>query len=104
MSFRRYEITLPTRYNDGAPIEPSKYWETAEEIVARFGAITWQPEILRGIWHHEAKRYEEENVRFFVDVEDTPENAEFFANFKSTLKQRFRQLDIWLVSYEIRIT
>lgn len=104
MSFRRYEIILPTRYNDGTPIEPLKYWDTAEEIVARFGAVTWQPEILRGIWQHEGKRFEEENVRFFADVEDTPENAEFFKNFKAVLKQRFRQLDIWMVSYEIRIT
>ena len=104
MSFRRYEIILPTRYNDGASIEPLKYWDTAEEIVARFGAVTWQPEILRGIWQHDGKRYEEDNVRFYVDVEDTPGNAEFFKNFKSVLKQRFRQLDIWMVSYEIRIT
>lgn len=26
MSFRRYEIILPTRYNDGAPVEQTKYW------------------------------------------------------------------------------
>jgi len=49
MSFRRYEIILPTRYNDGTPIEQPKFWETAEQIVARFGGVTWQPEILRGI-------------------------------------------------------
>jgi len=104
MSFRRYEIILPTRYNDGAPIEQPKFWETAEEIVARFGGVTWQPEILRGIWLHEGKRYEEENVKFFIDVEDTAENTAFFAQLKLALKQRFRQIDIWIVSYEIRIT
>jgi hypothetical protein len=32
MSFRRYEIILPTRYNDGALIEPLKYWDTAEKL------------------------------------------------------------------------
>jgi len=25
MSFRRYEILLPTRYNDGTPVEPEKF-------------------------------------------------------------------------------
>ena len=32
VSFRRYEITLPTRYNDGLPIEPDKYLMTRREI------------------------------------------------------------------------
>ena len=104
MSFRRYEIILPTQYNDGALIEPLKYWQTSQEIVARFGAITWQPEILQGIWQHEGRGYYEQNVRFFVDVEDTPENNSFFVEFKSVLKQRFRQVDIWVISYQINVT
>ncbi len=28
MSFRRYEITLPTRYNDGRPVEPEQFLKT----------------------------------------------------------------------------
>jgi hypothetical protein len=39
-----------------------------------------------------------------VDVEDTPENGEFFVRLKQQLKERFRQIDIWIVSYEIRLT
>jgi hypothetical protein len=104
MSFRRYEVILPTRYNDGTPVEQSKFWETAEQIVAEFGAVTWQPEILRGVWIHEGIRYEEENIRFFVDTEDTDESAAFFVRLKETLKQRFQQIDIWVVSYQIRVT
>jgi len=37
-------------------------------------------------------------------VNDTQANAEFFMHFKETLKERFRQIEIWIVSYEIRIT
>jgi len=62
------------------------------------------PETLRGIWIHGGRRFEEDNVRLFVDVEDTAENAAFFGRFKTTLKERFRQIDIWIVSYEIRVT
>jgi hypothetical protein len=43
-------------------------------------------------------------VRFFVDVEDTPENAAFFSRYKEVLKKRFQQIDSWIVSREIRIT
>jgi len=103
MSFRRYEITLPTRYNDGRPIEPEKYLITRREIAARFGALTFLPQPAHGEWTHQQVRYEEANMRVIVDVEDTPENTEFFTQLKQRLKNRFQQLEIWIVSYEIRI-
>jgi hypothetical protein len=103
MSFRRYEIILPTRYNDGTPVAKDEFWAAAKEIVAEFGAASYWPEPFQGIWVHQGQTYADENVRLLVDVEDTPENAAFFRQFKTTLKQRFRQIDIWLVSYEIRI-
>ena len=103
MSFRRYEITLPTRYNDGSSVEPGKYLATRREIAARFGALTFLPQPVHGEWIHQQARYEDVNLRIVVDVEDTPENTEFFVNLKQTLKQRFQQLEIWIVSYEIRI-
>jgi hypothetical protein len=61
MSTRRYEILLPTRYNDGTPVEPEK------------------------------------------DAESNAENRAFFREFKDRLKTRFRQIDLWIISYEIKI-
>lgn len=104
MSFRRYEIILPTRYNDGTPVEESLYLLTNRELARQLGAVSFLPETIRGIWLHQDQSYEEENVRLFVDVEDSPENAAFFASYKQKLKERFRQIDIWIVSYEIRLT
>ena len=104
MSFRRYETLLPIRYNDGSPVEKAKHWLTTDEIVGRFDAATYEPQALQGIWSHEGRRFEDQNARIFVDVEDTPENEEFFRQLKVRLKERFRQLDIWIVSREIRIT
>src|SRR6266403_866019 len=99
MSFRRYEITLPTRYNDGRPIEPEKYLITRREIAARFGALTFLPQPVHGEWTHQQVRYEDINVRIIADVEDTPESTEFFKQLKQTLRKRFEQLEIWIVSY-----
>ncbi len=103
MSFRRYEIILPTRYNDGTPVPNDEFWEVAKTLVAEFGATSYLPEPFQGIWIHHGQTYSDPNVRLFVDVEDTPDNAAFFREFKAELKARFRQIDIWLVSYEIRI-
>ena len=104
MSFRRYEIILPTRYNDGSSVEPEKFLVTNRELVGRFGAISFLPETFRGVWVHQGQEFAESNVRLFVDVEDSPENAAFFFRFKEILKERFRQIDLGIVSYEIRIT
>jgi hypothetical protein len=47
MSRRRYEIPPPTRYNDGSPVEPERFFETQEELVAAFGALTTSPDLFR---------------------------------------------------------
>jgi hypothetical protein len=103
MSRRRYEILLPIRYNDRTPIEPEKFFLTQEELVARFGALTTCPELLRGVWTHGEQRFEDENLRLIVDVEASQENRDWFLSFKEKLKSRFRQLDVWIVSYEIDV-
>ena len=42
-------------------------------------------------------------MRIIADEEDAPENTEFFIRLKPTLKHRFQQLEIWIVSCEIHI-
>jgi hypothetical protein len=73
-------------------------------LAIQFGAASFLPETLRGAWFYQGHWFEETNVRLFVDVEDTPENAAYFARYKQVLKERFRQIDIWIVSFEIRLT
>ena len=104
MSIRRYEILLPTRYNDATPVEPEKIDATLMELADRFGGLTFRPEHLVGLWFHRGQRFEDNNVFVAVDVEDTLETAAFFGRFKEVLKERFRQIEMHIVSYEIRVT
>jgi hypothetical protein len=94
---------LPSRYNDGSAVEEEKFSQTRRELTAQFGAITWHPERLQGIWSHEGKVFEDANIKVVIDVEPTPETHAFFQEFKERLKERFRQIDIWMVSYQIEI-
>jgi hypothetical protein len=54
--------------------------------------------VKRGGWQSTSGR-----VRICVDVEDTPASSVFFERLKPRLKARFQQLEIWIVSFEIRI-
>jgi len=42
-------------------------------------------------------------MRIVVDVDDLPENREFFHQFKERLKARFRQIDIWITTHTIDV-
>ncbi len=103
MRKRRYETLLPLRYNDGRPVGEELFEQTRQELVAQFGAICFQPSVVRGIWVHEGTRYKDELLRSIVDVDETPENQQFFAQYKATLLQRFEQIEIYIASYPVDI-
>ena len=47
--------------------------------------------------------YRDDLMRVFVDVEDVPENREFFRDFRERVGTRFQQLAIWMTSHPIDI-
>lgn len=102
-SYRRYEILLPRRFNDQQSVPDELVVETLLELEQRFGAVSSETQIIRGLWQHEGQSYRDELVRVFVDVPDTPENRQFFEEYKERLKARFRQLDIWMTTYLIEV-
>lgn len=100
-SSRRYEILLPLRFNDGQAVPPELIADTLFELKDRFGAVSSETQTIRGFWTQKGQTYRDDLTRLFVDVEDSPENREFFVEFKERLKTRFKQIDIWLTAYPI---
>lgn len=102
-SSRRYEILLPTRFNDGQPVSDELLAETLLELRQQFGAVSSETQVIRGFWEHQGQTYRDELVRVFVDVTDAPQNRQFFEDFKERLKTRFQQIDIWMTTYPIDV-
>jgi hypothetical protein len=102
-SFRRFEILLPRRFNDGSSVPEDLIAETLLEIEDRFGAVSCETQAIRGIWRHEEHLYEDELIRVFVDGPDDPDSRQFFVELKERLKSRFNQLEIWLTTYPIEV-
>lgn len=103
MQRRRYEILLPLTFNDGSPVPGEAFEQTREELVARFGAVSMSGEAFRGVWVHEGSRYEDQTIRYFLDVEDTPEARQFFVEYKPTLRERFKQIEVYVTSIPIDV-
>ena len=56
---RRYEILVPLQFNEGQPVPDSLVGETLRELRQRFGAVTWETQIVRGAWEYEGQIYRE---------------------------------------------
>jgi len=106
MNKRRYEILLPAKYNDGRAIMHecmACFPQTLMEVTDQFGALSYNPHSIKGVWTQDGQRYEDELFRLTVDVEDRPEHAKFIAHLKAELLERFEQLEIYVVSYPIEV-
>ncbi len=101
--FRRYEILLPRRFNDGQPVPDDLLADTLLELRDRFGSVSTETQVIQGQWTHQGQLYRDDLVRVFVDVPDLPEHRQFFREYKERLKVRFQQLDIWMATHPLEV-
>lgn len=101
--FRRYEVLLPLRFNDGQSIPDNLIADTLLELEEQFGAVSCETQQIRGMWRHEGQSYRDDLVRVFVDVPDITVNRDFFIALKERLKERFQQIEIWIASHPLDI-
>ena len=100
-ALRRYEILLPKRFNDGAAVPEELFADTAAELRERFGAMSWETQIIRGEWEHEGVIFRDELLRVVVDAPRTADAQQFFVELKETLKTRFQQIEMWITWFDI---
>lgn len=98
---RRYEILIPTRFNDGRKIPLRFVGAALNEIVARFDAVSHERRAVEGRWRDKDTLYHDNLSRIFVDVPDEPESRQWMSDFKARWKDKFEQLELWMVSYAI---
>jgi hypothetical protein len=56
-NLRRYEILLPLKFNDGQPVPWILIGDLLVQLRRRFGAVTWETQIIRGIWQHQETEF-----------------------------------------------
>ncbi|HTQ40487.1 MAG TPA: hypothetical protein VMJ32_15790 [Pirellulales bacterium] len=100
---RRFELLLPTKFNNGEQVPGELVADTLLELEEQFGAVSSETQKIIGRWRHQGQIYRDLSIRVFVDVTDTPENRQFFVDFKERLKERFQQLDIWMTTYLVEV-
>jgi hypothetical protein len=61
-SYRRFEILLPVKFNDGQPIPDELMGVTLRELRSRFGAISLETQTIQGTWSYSGQEYRDELV------------------------------------------
>lgn len=100
---RRFEVLLPTQFNDGRDIPEEAIADAIDEIIGQFGTVSFQRAAVEGYWQHGGKLYRDTHGLIIVDVPDTVKNRKWMKAFKARWKERLEQLEIWMVSHVIDI-
>ena len=101
--WRRFEVLLPLRFNDGGDVPGEWIAEAVLEIVDHFGAASYETQKVEGHWRHSGILYRDDLVRIIVDVPDSARNRQWMKQFKDRWKVRLEQLELWMVSYRIEV-
>jgi len=106
MAMRRFEVLLPSQFNDGRDVMQACmecFPATLMDVVGRFGALSYDPNSIQGIWTTMSQRYDDKLFRLTVDVPDTDESRAWMAAFKRELVTRFEQFEIYVVSFMVDV-
>jgi len=103
MKLKRFEILLPLNYNDGRPIERTKFMVTNRELLEKFGGLTTDSVEISGTWKYGSAFLHDRLVRLTIDSQNPHEDVVFFREYKETLKSRFEQLDIWITAHDVEL-
>src|SRR2546423_9361228 len=101
--WRRFEVLLPLRFNDGRDVPGEWLAEAVLEIVSEFGAASYETQKVEGHWRHSGIAYRDDLVRIVVDVPDAKPNLLWIKAFKERWKARLEQLELWVVSYRTEV-
>lgn len=102
-NWRRYEVLLPTQFNDGRDVPGEWLAEGVLEIVERFGAASYETRKVEGHWRHAGTVYRDTLVKLVVDVPGSEESRNWMRQLKARWKDRLEQIDLWVVSFTVEV-
>jgi hypothetical protein len=101
--WRRFEVLLPLKFNDGRAVPAEWLAGGVLEIVGHFGAASYETQKVEGHWRHGSVLYRDDLVKVVVDVPDSAKNRRWMRQFKARWRSRLEQIELWMVSYGIEV-
>jgi len=101
--WRRFEVLLPTRFDDGRDVPAELLADAVNEVVDRFDAVSFESGGIEGRWRSRTVLYRDDLARVVVDVPDKNKNRKWMRAYRARWQERLEQIEIWMVSYPIDV-
>ena len=98
---KEYDLFIPLYYNDGRPIESTKFQDLQARLLERFDGLTYFPQANQGFWKFGDVTYRDEIVIYRVISRDPVGARAFLAHLKQSLKRELRQDEILIIEREV---
>jgi len=98
---KEYDIFIPLFYNNGNPIESSKFQDLQTCLLEQFEGLTYFPQPNQGFWKFGQVSYRDEIVIYRVISKDPVGSRQFLAALKQRLKIDLQQQEILIIEREI---
>jgi hypothetical protein len=99
---KEYDIFLPLEYNDGTAVEMEKFAAVKQQLLQRFGGVTYFPQANEGAWQSDDVVYRDRIVIYRV-LTDEAAARDFLSALKTTLKDTFQQKSILIIERDVDI-
>jgi hypothetical protein len=102
---KRFDIYLPTRFNDGRKVPGRLLDGVEDELFERFGGVTVIPRqfALHGLYRGAERAYRDQVVIFTVFDFETAEPMRFMEEYKRVLEGRFKQELVLIAMQELMV-
>ena len=102
---QRYDIYLPITDNSGIPF-PEEFFTSVESLlISRFGGVTSQERRfpLRGLWRDAERVFSDQVIVMTILSFARAGNARFIQKLKRDLLDKFKQLEILITEYPLKV-
>ena len=97
-----YDIFVPLFYNNGEPVEGTKFQKLQEWLLDNFEGLTFFPQPNKGFWKMGPVTFHDEVVIYRVLVPDGKKVARLMAQLKEKLKNQFKQEEILIIRRKVK--
>jgi hypothetical protein len=98
---KEYDLFVPLYYNDGRQIEAQKFQDLQQQLLDRFGGLTFFPQPNEGFWTMAGVTYRDEIVIYRVITSSEQEARRFLSALKERLKEELQQEEILIVERDV---
>ncbi len=98
---KEYDIFIPLRYNNGAPIEGRKFQQLQSALLEQFGGLTYFPQANQGFWKLGDVTYRDEIVIYRVIASDSRGSKRFLRKLREQLRADLDQEEILIVERDV---